>query len=321
MSMMWASPGREQVMDAVTRTVPQQPVQPFGVQPTFYPTFGVPPTPYPLFGVPPTPYPTFGVPPTPYPPFGYQPFSPMYGVHPMAQALFGMPQIAPTFGAQPTAIPAIGPLMSPISPLMHPLAQAMLNLQPLTSTFGIQPTQIPGVGPLGGLIGLQEPLLAAMMGSVPSPIPGLIPSAAPIPTPWLHAALAPGLGAQHLHIPGLAHQATVAAPVSFLLSQLSLREAASKMTDDAMKERFIASINESTNRFIDDLAGVTLHPWFKAGPGAVPWVYPVVTELALTAHHFPEGSVRNEILRIASQILQKSLAPTISEGGEGGRRR
>src|SRR5579885_2782724 len=93
MSTMWAAPGREQVFDAVTRTVPPQPVSPFGVQPTLYPTFGVPTVPAPFFGVPPTPYPFFGVSPMPYAPFGYQPVAPIYGTHPLAQATLGAPQI------------------------------------------------------------------------------------------------------------------------------------------------------------------------------------------------------------------------------------
>jgi hypothetical protein len=283
----------------------------------------------------------------------------MYGVHPLAQAAPGIPQINPMLGIQPTAIPTIGPLVSPVSPLAHPLTQAMLNIPPLTptfgvqptpvpvagalaapllthplaqamqsiqpmiSTFGIQPTPIPGFVPLGGMLGLQEPFQAAMMGAMPSAFPGLIPSAAAFQAPWLQAALAQTLGMQHMHLPGLAHHTIAAAPVAFILSQLSLKEAASRMPDDAMKERIIANINESTNRYIDDLAGVTLHPLLKAaGPGAVPWVYPIVSELALTAHHFPEGTVRNEILNVASQVLQKSMAPVTGEGGvEGARRR
>jgi hypothetical protein len=359
MSTMWAAPGREQVFDAVTRTVPPQPVSPFGVQPTLYPMFGVPTVPTPFFGVPPTPYPFFGVSPMPYAPPGYQPITPIYGTHPLAQAMVGAPQITPTFGIQPTMISPIGSLMAPLTPVAHPLAQTMLNvhplasmagvqpqmsmaapflthplaqvmqgIQPLTSMFGIQPTQVPGFGLPGGQIGLQEPLLAALMGTMPAPIPGTIPAAIPAPAPWLHAALAQHLGMQYPHLlgmqqlPGLTHQAAIAAPVAFLLSQISLKEAASKMSDDAMKERLIANINETTNRYIDDIAGVTLHPWFKAGPGAAPWVYPIVSELALIAHRFPEGTIRNEVLHLAGQVLQKSMAPMAGEvGGEGGRRR
>lgn len=327
MSTMWAAPGREQVFDAVTtRAVPQQPVPFLGVQPTLYPPFGVPQTPYPLFGVPPIPYPTFGVPPTPYSLFGAQslmsPFASMYGVQQNPYSFFGAPHITSTLGFPATGIPTAGAWASPISPLTHPLAHTMLNLQPLTSTFGMQPTMIPPIGPLAALAGGQEPFLGAMMGTLPFNIPGMVPSAIPFPTPGLHPALASLLGTQHLQIPGATQQHTaLSAPVSFLLAQISLKEAANRLSDNTIKERIIAGVNEAIHRYTEDVAGVTLHPWLKAVPGGAPWVYPIVSELVLIAHRYPEARLRDEILTVASQILQKSLAPTTGEGGEGGRHR
>ena len=335
MSTMWAAPGREQVFDAVTsRPVPQQPVPFFGVQPTLYPPFAMPQTPYPLFGVPPFPYPTFGVPTTPYSTFGMpttpwgmgaqsliSPFTSMYGVHQNPYSLFGAPQIAPMLGIPPTGLPTLGPLASPVSPLAHPLAQAMLNLQPLTSTFGVQPTTIPPIGPLAALTGMQEPLLAAMLGSAPYSIPGALPSVLPFPTPGLHPAFASLLGMQHLQAPGMLHQhMALSAPISFILAQISLKEAASRLSDNTIKERIISGVNEAIHRYVEDLAGVTLHPWLKTVPGAAPWVYPLVSELVLISHRYPEASLRNEILNVAGQILQKSIAPTTGEG-EAGRHR
>jgi hypothetical protein len=96
-----------------------------------------------------------------------------------------------------------------------------------------------------------------------------------------------------------------------LLSQLGLREAVSRIGDEALKRRVTDSVNEAIDRTIEGLSGLTLHPWF--GPGAQFMIYPIAAQLALIAHRYPDGAVRNALLDIAGQTLQKSLAPT----GEG----
>jgi hypothetical protein len=97
-----------------------------------------------------------------------------------------------------------------------------------------------------------------------------------------------------------------------LLSQLGLREAAARISDEALKQRVIEGINDTLDRTIEGVAGITLQPWF--GPGAQYQIYPVVAELGLMAHRYPEGPLRIALLTIAGQILHKSLAPT-EDGG------
>ena len=96
--------------------------------------------------------------------------------------------------------------------------------------------------------------------------------------------------------------------VTMLLSQLGLREAVSRIGDEALKQRVTNGVNEAIDRTIEGLTGMTLHPWF--GPGAQFMIYPVAAQLALIAHRYQDGAVRNALLDIAGQILQKSIAPT-----------
>jgi hypothetical protein len=106
---------------------------------------------------------------------------------------------------------------------------------------------------------------------------------------------------------------------AFLLSQIGLKEAAAHVGDEALKAKVIAGANEAIARATDDLAGVTLHPWFKAG--ALAWSYPVVADLALLASKYREGAVRTELLNVAGQLLAKGLGPAAEDLAGGGRRK
>ena len=116
-------------------------------------------------------------------------------------------------------------------------------------------------------------------------------------TPWPIA----GLGGHH-----------VISPVTvMLLQQLGLREAVSRIGNTALKQRVTENVNEAIDRTIEGVSGMTLHPWF--GPGAQFTIYPIAAQLALIADRYPEGALKDALLTIAGQIVQKSIAPT----GEG----
>jgi hypothetical protein len=101
--------------------------------------------------------------------------------------------------------------------------------------------------------------------------------------------------------------------ISLLLSQLGLREAVARIGDASLKQRVTDSVNETIDRTIDGLSGMTLQPWF--GPGAQFTIYPIASQLALIAQRYPEGAVRDAMITIAGQILQKGIAPTGESGG------
>jgi hypothetical protein len=154
------------------------------------------------------------------------------------------------------------------------------------------------------------------LGFAPVPIPylGVPPVGFPSMTaPYL--GMSP-LGIQQAQALGLDLQMTsgigghhVVSPVtSMLVTQLGLREAVSRVGDEALKQRVTDTINEAIDRTIEGVSGMALHPWY--GPGAQLLIYPIASQLALIADRYPEGTLRDALLTIAGQIVQKGLAPT-----------
>ena len=249
-----------------------------GVQtPAPAPIPGLMPLSVPSVGVPPIPAPFLGV-----PPLGVHPaYAPGYGVSPLTLPQMGIPPVPfLPFGTQVPPIPFLGVPSLPFSPFGAQQA--------------IAPT--PGVPP------------------VPAPFLGVPPM--PTPHMGIYPAYTLGFDMQTIPWSTASQRGHAISPVAaMLLSQLGLREAASRIGDEALKQRLINGVNETLDHTIEGLAGMGLHPWF--GPGAQFMIYPVAAELALIAQRYPDGDVHNALLTIAGQILQKSLAPT----GEGGGRR
>jgi hypothetical protein len=155
---------------------------------------------------------------------------------------------------------------------------------------------------------------------VPSPYLGVPPlgfQQAPylgVPQLGINPAQTLGLD-MHMATHGIGGHA-VSPVTSMLLTQLGLREAVSRISDETLKQRVTDSINEAIDRTIEGVSGMTLHPWF--GPGAQFMIYPIAAQLALVADRYPEGTLRDALLNIAGQIVQKGVAPT---GETTGRRR
>lgn len=240
--------------------------------------------PTPLMAAQPSIAPFLGV--QPFAPFGYQPFAAPMGISPLAPHLLGMQQPFPLLGMQ----------------------------QPL-ATLGVQ---FPAVH----LQGMQQPFISPLIQSAVTHGLGVLPQAAHLmgmqqqAIPWwaTQHALASSLGTPAASLPIVGPGGYAVSPItSTLLTQLGLREAVSRIGDEGLKERVINGVNEAIDRSIEGVTGMTLHPWF--GPGAQFMIYPIVSELALIAHSYPEGTVRNELLNIAGQILNKSIAPTSETGG------
>lgn len=220
--------------------------------------------------------------PQPFTPFGFQPIVAPVGVPALPSHLMGIQHPFPAFGMQ--------------HPLAHIGAQipAAQGIQPHLAPFGIQPTMTPGWGISPLLAGIQQQMLI----------------------PWWWAAqhaLAPGIDISAAPLPITRPAGYAISPItSTLLTQLGLREAVSRIGDQALKERVMNGVNEAIDRCIESVSGMTLHPWF--GPGAQFMIYPIAAEMALIAHTYPEGPVRHELLNIAGQILNKSIAPAAEAG-------
>ena len=193
--------------------------------------------------------------------------------------------------------------------------------------YGQVPTPFMGVSPLSFPQFMAPQIPTPYMGmapqgygQAPTPYMGVSPlSYRQVPTPYMGVppqvfpqVQALGLDMQMATSPvaGLGGHA-VSPVITMLVSQLGLREAVSRIGDEALKQRVTNSVNEAIDRTIEGVSGMTLHPWF--GPGAQVMIYPIAAQLALIAQRYPDGAVRDGLLSIAGQILQKSIAPT----GEG----
>jgi hypothetical protein len=186
--------------------------------------------------------------------------------------------------------------------------------------LGVPPLMVSPV-PTPYLASAPQPIAPLGAPFTSTPFLGVPPMGAPFtPTPFLGA---PPTTAPYLGVPPVPMSATpwpvpehggfAGSPVvATLLAQLGLREAAARIGDEALKQRVIDGINDTLDRTIAGVAGMSLQPWF--GPGAQYQIYPVVAELGLIAHRYPEGPVRTALLTIAGQILHKSLTST-EDGG------
>ena len=95
--------------------------------------------------------------------------------------------------------------------------------------------------------------------------------------------------------------------VSVLMSAINLKEVASRLPEGQLRNGLGKRADHTISTFIDDYCGTSPRrvPW--PWPGPPPWVYSIVSELAMAANSFQEGSLRNEILHVAGQITQKAF--------------
>jgi hypothetical protein len=98
--------------------------------------------------------------------------------------------------------------------------------------------------------------------------------------------------------------------VSLLMSAISFKEVASKLPDGQLRNDMGKRADQAISMFIDDYCGTPPRriPW--PWPGPPPWVYPILSELAMAASSFQEGSLRNEVLHVAGQIAQRAFSST-----------
>jgi len=113
-------------------------------------------------------------------------------------------------------------------------------------------------------------------------------SAEPNPSPW-HAA------------------------VPSLLATISLGEVASRMPEGKAKSELGKQVDAAISEFVDGCGTNPpgwwppwLRPWPWPGPGPDPGPYLTASELAVAANTVVDGAVRNEILRVAGQIVERA---------------
>jgi len=110
------------------------------------------------------------------------------------------------------------------------------------------------------------------------------------------------------------------AAVSSLLATISLGEVASRMPDGEAKSELGKQVDAAISEFVDGCGTNPpgwwppwLTPWPWPGPGPDPGPYLTASELAVAAGTVVDGAVRNEILRVAGQIVERASGSIVRE--------
>jgi hypothetical protein len=122
---------------------------------------------------------------------------------------------------------------------------------------------------------------------VPSPwLPRVVLRDNPEPSPWLPA-------------------------VYELVQAASVKQAATTLPEGAPRADLEAGASQAIEDILDDWCGTHSHrPW----PPPPPWAVPIAVELTQIANSYQAGHLRDELLGIAGQALQKGLSATAAEG-------
>jgi hypothetical protein len=92
--------------------------------------------------------------------------------------------------------------------------------------------------------------------------------------------------------------------VGAILSAIRMKEVAQRMEESELSSTLTARSDRFISEVIDDFCGTKPRPW----PWPPPWVLRAVDELALAANSFEEGSMREEVLRVAGQMLERAAS-------------
>ena len=108
--------------------------------------------------------------------------------------------------------------------------------------------------------------------------------AGPFPDPWLMGAL------------------------SDLLSAISMKDVARRMPEGDIQQLALRRSETFISEFIDDFCGTGPRRWPWPWPGPRPWIFPAVAELNLIATTMNEGSMQEEVQRVADEMAQRALS-------------
>jgi hypothetical protein len=112
-------------------------------------------------------------------------------------------------------------------------------------------------------------------------------------------------------LPWTSQQPGSSSAIDYLVSMISLKEAAAALPGGAQRDRIVEQADRSIAEFIDDICP-PYRRWPRPGPwpwpGPPPWIAPLVSELVTVAHSFEEGTMRRELVSVAGQILERGFS-------------
>ena len=105
--------------------------------------------------------------------------------------------------------------------------------------------------------------------------------------------------------------------VSILVAQISLKQLASTLPGE-QGATLVASMEQRIADDIDFICG-NGRPGHWPWPSPGPWFYQIVSELNVVANSLQEGALRNEVAKVAGQLLRQGIGANVAvaRGKEG----
>jgi len=94
-------------------------------------------------------------------------------------------------------------------------------------------------------------------------------------------------------------------PASAFISLVSLRVVAEQMPEGREAQYLGEFANRAIAELIDDYCGTHPRPW--PWPGPPPWVFQIVSELAIAANAMQAGDLREGLMATAGTLAQRGL--------------
>jgi len=95
--------------------------------------------------------------------------------------------------------------------------------------------------------------------------------------------------------------------VEDFVAAVSVRDLASRVSDEALRKQMEQSAGQSIVQLLDDYCGTPPRLWPWPWPGPPPWVFGIASELNAIASTMQEGGLRSGLQEIAGQVVAKGF--------------
>jgi hypothetical protein len=95
--------------------------------------------------------------------------------------------------------------------------------------------------------------------------------------------------------------------VGQLVQAVQAKDLAAKLPK-GLQEQTVKSSTAAIADVLDDWCGTPPRKWPWPWPGPPPWIWDIVSELSAVANSLPAGSLRDGIIGVAAQVVQKAAA-------------
>lgn len=98
--------------------------------------------------------------------------------------------------------------------------------------------------------------------------------------------------------------------VEQLVEAAQVRDIASRLPEGRLKAALGKSAGAAIETIIDDWCGTPPRKWPWPWPGPPPWTWQIVSDLSGFANTLQAGSLRDQVLDVAKQVVQKASPGT-----------